>query len=247
MALNIKELIKRAKEYVASEAHTKVISARFVEKITLFGIEDVVISVKTTDKKDPEWWVIGGGTPMNLYTKKQFPIADVAFTIHTGLMLRMAAKDFKASRVAPSEIGYDAFISHATEDKQTIVRPLAKILAKRGFSIWYDEFELRVGDSLRQSIDKGLVNSRFGIVVLSKAFFAKKWPEYELNGLVAREIDGQKVILPIWHGIDKKFILKFSPPLADKIALDTSKMTLKEIAKDLAGEIVHDYLESTQE
>ena len=228
------------------EARTKVISARFVEKFTLFGTEDVVISVKTTDKKHPDWWVVGGGTPMNLYSKKNFASADEAFSIHTGLMLRMAAKDFKVSRIAPNEIGYDAFISHATEDKESVVRPLAKFLSRMGFSIWYDEFELRVGDSLRQSIDKGLVNSRFGIVVLSKAFFAKKWPEYELNGLVAREIDGQKVILPIWHGIDKKYILKFSPSLADKIALDTNKMTLKKIAINLAGEIVNDYIESTQ-
>jgi hypothetical protein len=147
MAFNIKELVKRAKEYVAVEAHTEVVSARFIERFNLFGTEDVVILVKTTDEKDPDWWVVGGGTPMNLYSKNHFRSADEAFSMHTGLMLRMAADDFEQSNIAPDDIGYDAFISHASEDKDTIVRPLAKLLAKMGFRIWYDEFELKVGDN----------------------------------------------------------------------------------------------------
>lgn len=64
------------------------------------------------------------------------------------------------------EVSYDAFISHASEDKEDLVRPLAEKLKAAGFSIWYDNFELKVGDSLRRSIDKGLANSKFGIVVL---------------------------------------------------------------------------------
>ena len=235
MSLNIKELIDRATEYVELEARTKVISAEFVESFTLFGNEDVVISIITTDKDDPEWWVVGGGTPMNLYTKNKFSNADEAFSFHTGITMRLLSRDHEHTDVAPKEIGYDAFISHASEDKDSIVRPLAKILSKMGFQIWYDEFELSVGDSLKQSIDKGLINSNYGIVVLSKAFFEKNWPQYELNGLTAKEIDGKKVILPIWHQVDKKEVLKYSPTLADKVALDTSKLKLKEIAKELAN------------
>ena len=62
-------------------------------------------------------------------------------------------------------------------------------------------FTLTVGDSLRRSIDKGLARSRFGIVIISKAFLQKEWPQKELDGLVAREIEGIKVILPVWHEI----------------------------------------------
>lgn len=94
---------------------------------------------------------------------------------------------------------FDYFISHASEDKDEIVRPLAEGLSKRGVRVWYDEFSLTIGDSLRQSIDRGLASSRYGIVVLSPSFFAKNWPTYELNGLTARQMMGQKVILPIWH------------------------------------------------
>jgi hypothetical protein len=133
---------------------------------------------------------------------------------------------------------YDAFISHASEDKETLVRPLAEQLTKQGFSIWYDEFELKVGDSLRQSIDKGLVKSRFAIVVLSKAFFHKNWPKYELNGLTAMEMDGRKVVLPIWHNTTKSEVLAYSPTLADKVALDSSKVNIIAMADNLA-QVLH--------
>jgi len=238
MSLQVKELVKRAKEYVALEARTKVLNARFVKKFILLGTEDVVISVKTTDKKDPDWWVVGGDTPMNLYTKSKFSSADEAFSFHTGIMMRMMARDFKYSNKPPKNVGYDAFISHASEDKDTIVRPLSRILGSMGFYIWYDEFELKVGDSLRQSIDKGLINSKFGIVILSQSFFSKNWPQYELNGLTAREIEGKKVILPVWHEVDKKDVLKFSPTLADKVALNTKSMDLKKMARELAKVLI---------
>lgn len=232
--MNIDELIQRAIEYVELEADTKVITAEFVEKFSLLGRDDVVISVRTRDKKDPDWWVVGGDTPMNLYTKNKFGSADEAFSFHTGIMLRMMTRDFEISTVPPEGVGYDAFISHASEDKDSIVRPLARMLNKMGFYIWYDEFELKIGDSLRQSIDKGLVNSKYGIVVLSKSFFEKNWPQYELNGLTAKEIGGQKVILPIWHEVTKVEVLKYSPSLSDKVAADSSKMDIRTMARELA-------------
>jgi hypothetical protein len=89
MALNIKQLLRRAKKYVEIEARTQVTRARFVETFSVFGREDVVLSVSTTDRDDPEWWVIGGSTPMNLYSKRRFPSPDEAFSFHTGLMLRL--------------------------------------------------------------------------------------------------------------------------------------------------------------
>jgi TIR domain len=79
---------------------------------------------------------------------------------------------------------WDAFISHASEDKDSVARPLYKLLRDKGLEIWYDEFTLKVGDSLRKSIDQGLSKSVCGIVVLSKDFFSKKWPKHELNGFI---------------------------------------------------------------
>lgn len=115
----------------------------------------------------------------------------------------------------------DVFICHANEDKGDVARPLAERLVAAGMSVWYDEFSLTVGDSLRQSIDRGLAESRFGVVILSPAFFAKKWPQVELNGLFAKEIIGEKTILPVWHNITQAELVRHSPILADRIAAST--------------------------
>lgn len=137
----------------------------------------------------------------------------------------------------PATAGYDAFISHATEDKQDLVRPLADELTRIGLRVWYDEFELKVGDSLRRSIDKGIANCRYGIVILSAAFFAKNWAQYELDGLTARKMSEQLRILPIWHRIEKQAVLNVSPSLADIVALKSSSLTVQELAEALAEKI----------
>ena len=111
---------------------------------------------------------------------------------------------------------YDVFICHASEDKDDFVRPLAEALRSHHLEVWYDEFALDVGDSLREAIDRGLATSRYGIVVLSPSFFRKRWPRRELNGLVARETgEDRAMILRVWHRVDRDEVLAFSPPLAD--------------------------------
>ena len=88
---------------------------------------------------------------------------------------------------------WDLFISHASEDKEDLVRPLAEELVKYGVNVWYDEFSLELGDSLTASIDKGLIDSKFGLLIISPAFFQKRWTEYELKSLLTKEINGGKV------------------------------------------------------
>jgi hypothetical protein len=126
------------------------------------------------------------------------------------------------------------FISHASEDKDSIVRPLAHALREAGLKVWYDEFELRIGDSLRRKIDRGLANSRFGVVVLSQSFFGKGWPNYELDGLVTRAVSGEQVLLPVWHNVSKEEVIRYSPSLADKLARNTAMHTVIEIATEIA-------------
>jgi hypothetical protein len=126
---------------------------------------------------------------------------------------------------------WDLFISHASEDKEDFVKPLAIILSNIGVKVWYDEFTLKLGDSLSRSIDKGLANSRMGVIVISKYFMNKKWPEHELKGLVQLELAiPERRIIPIWHKVTKQEVLAFSPTLTDKIAADTSKDSLSTIA-----------------
>jgi hypothetical protein len=138
--------------------------------------------------------------------------------------------------IAPqAEKAYDVFISHASEDKDDFVRNLAHALQRRSLAVWYDEFALRVGDSLRRKIDAGLSSSRFGVVVLSPNFFAKNWSQYELDGMVTREMTGaQQIILPIWHNVSRDEVVDYSPALADKLALKSSESTIEEIASQIA-------------
>ena len=133
---------------------------------------------------------------------------------------------------------YHVFLSHASEDKVDFVRPFANALVNEGLTVWYDEFELNIGDSLRESIDCGLKNSKYGIVVLSEHFFNKKWTQRELNGLFAKEVNGEKVILPLWHKISKNEVLSYSPMIADIKALNTSDFTYEELAKEIAKVIL---------
>lgn len=129
---------------------------------------------------------------------------------------------------------WDVFISHASEDKEELARPLAEALRNKGVSVWYDEFSLKMGDSLRYAIDYGLANSRFGVVIFSHNFFAKDWPIKELNGLASLEVHGRKVILPIWHRISLDEIQKYSPMLADRLAISSEDGLQK-----LVGEILN--------
>ena len=117
---------------------------------------------------------------------------------------------------------WDVFISHASEDKEVVARPLAEKLANVGVRVWLDANELTIGDSLRRKIDHGLAQSRYGVVILSPAFFSKEWPQNELSGLFALESTRSKVILPIWHEVDKNFIARYSPLSADRLGISTA-------------------------
>jgi TIR domain len=125
------------------------------------------------------------------------------------------------------------FISHASEDKEEFVRQLAEALDERGLSVWYDEFSLRLGDSLRRSIDKGLSSCDYGVVVLSPAFFAKEWPQRELDALFQRDTIDQKVILPVWHNISRDEVAQHSPLLADRVAVKSSDGLERVVGKIL--------------
>lgn len=141
----------------------------------------------------------------------------------------------------PTESGgetHDVFISHASEDKDDFVRPLANALITQGLNVWFDEMTLRIGDSLRQKIDKGLANSKVGLVILSPSFIKKGWTNYELDGIITRTVSGEQVLLPIWHNITKQQVVDFSPSIADKVARSTATHTIDEIAIEIAELIV---------
>ena len=161
---------------------------------------------------------------------KQAPLSTMPSLVHN--------RGFGIDVDIDNDPEYDVFISHASEDKDEIVRPLAKALVEKGIKVWYDEFEMKIGDSLRRKIDKGLANSRFGIVVISKDFIKKGWTNYELDGIITKAVSGEQIILPIWHNITKKEVIDFSPSLADKLARNTAINTVDEIASEISELII---------
>lgn len=165
------------------------------------------------------------------------PTQEVKKRRHLEDLRHRLSIEFPEYEASSHEEKYDVFISHASRDKDDFVEPLAELLREMGFKVWYDSFVLTAGDSLRESIDKGIRNSEYGLVVLSPSFIArsKGWTERELNGLTAREVAGRrKLILPIWYNVGYEEVLEFSPTLADKYALNTEDMSLEEIADAIA-------------
>jgi hypothetical protein len=128
---------------------------------------------------------------------------------------------------------YDVFISHASEDKQDFVDPLVARLQDAGIRVWYDALEMQWGKSLREQIDNGIKRSKFAILVLSKHFFAKKWPQRELDGILAKEGITGSTPLPIWHNITQEELYEFSPTLSGLFAYTTSKYSVDDICKSL--------------
>lgn len=118
-----------------------------------------------------------------------------------------------------------AFISHDYRDKQEIAMPLALKLSELGIPVWFDEFSLKLGDSLRESIEKGIKETDFCILILTKNFLTNKgWTKTEFNSVFAKEIvQENKVMLPIWHNVSKKEVYEYSPSLVDRLAAKWSE------------------------
>lgn len=146
-------------------------------------------------------------------------------------LVRPTAKDGTSKR------SFDVFISYASEEKESVARPLAESLRAAHLDVWFDEFEMRIGDSLRRRIDHGISVSRFGIVILSPSFLGKGWTNYELDGIFVKSVNGEQILLPIWHRLSAKEVMAFSPTLADRVARDTSIQTIYQISADIVSVI----------
>jgi hypothetical protein len=129
-----------------------------------------------------------------------------------------------------------AFISHDSRDKEAFVRELAHELSRNFCTVWYDEFSLKVGDSLRANIERGLKETKKCVVVLSPNFLSNEgWGKAEFDSVFTREIlNKENVVLPVWLGVTAQDVYNYSPRLADKVGLSSS-LGAPEVARRLAG------------
>ncbi|HAB16648.1 MAG TPA: toll/interleukin-1 receptor domain-containing protein, partial [Verrucomicrobiota bacterium] len=90
---------------------------------------------------------------------------------------------------------YDLFISYATEDRESVARPLMAELQKQGLRVWIDFKEIGYGDLLRDRINDGLRDSRFGVVILSPDYLRKHWTRNELGALLDPDKQGRRLLI----------------------------------------------------
>jgi TIR domain len=174
---------------------------------------DVVVATERNTKVSPAGFIGGLGTPLD----------------------RVAVSPPR--RDGRDKESYDVFISHASEDKEEVARPLQQHLAALGVKTFIDELQIGIGQSLRERIDYGLAQSRFAVVVLSPTFIEKGWTKFELSAIVALTADGKQNVLPIWHRITKDEVQAFSPLLAGLLARSTGQYSVAEIGNEIAQRV----------
>lgn len=126
------------------------------------------------------------------------------------------------------------FISHDSRDKSEIAGPLAMQLQKFMCPVWYDEYSLKIGHSLREQIEKGIKECKKCILILTPNYISNEgWGKKEFDSVFTRElIEKQNVVLPVWHNVTAKEIYEYSPSLADRVALNWN-LGVEEVARKL--------------
>lgn len=117
-----------------------------------------------------------------------------------------------------------AFVSHDSRDKKEIVLPIVLGLKKILCPVWYDEYSLQVGDSLCESIDKAIKETKHCILVLSKNFLSNRnWARLEFkSAFIKALINNSDTILPVWVDVTRDEIFQYHATLADIVAVKWS-------------------------
>jgi hypothetical protein len=127
----------------------------------------------------------------------------------------------------------DVFLCHAWDDRKGSAKELHDILEAKGVSVWFSEKDVLLGSSLLREIDKGLVKSRVGIVLVTPLFLKRIKGEgiadKELSALLARDL-----LIPIVHNTTYDELREVSPLLGSRSGLSTIEDSMEVIASKLA-------------
>jgi TIR domain len=177
-------------------------------------------------------WIAAAGTVGALATAV---VAQVRQS--HGVSIRLPAAQGATGMMTPGrdEQPFSVFLSYASVDAGDFASDLASALRDRDLNIWYLHDIIKPGDSIDGTIEQGLAQCRYGVVILSPHFFDTPWSTRELNALEAREAQGTEMILPIWHGVALEDIRRHAPPLADRLAMKVEDESLQEMADKIAA------------
>lgn len=127
----------------------------------------------------------------------------------------------------------DVFLCHAWDDRRGAAKELHDILESKGVSVWFSEKDVLLGSSLLREIDKGLANSRVGIVLVTPDFIERikgeGIAEKELSALLARDL-----LVPIVHNTTFEDLREVSPLLGSRSGLSTIDDSIEVVAGKLA-------------
>lgn len=114
-----------------------------------------------------------------------------------------------------------AFVSHDSRDKELIAKPIVHELMKLACPVWFDEYSFNIGDSLRESIEKGIKDAKKCILIITPNFLNNSgWTKAEFNSVITKDIlKKNRSILPIWCGVTQEEVYEYSPMLLDTVAL----------------------------
>jgi TIR domain-containing protein len=166
----------------------------------------------------------------------KYDVTNLIYTMLSGLHQLWPKLEGQAQAQAQSRHSarrWDVFISYASQDSG-FVHALADALRVYHLEVWIDRDELSIGDSIRQLIDHGLAQSRYGVVVLSPASLSKLWPRRELDALFEMEEVDRKVVLPLLHNVSHEELRKVSPLLAGRLGLATMGRAVTDVAYEIA-------------
>jgi hypothetical protein len=194
---------------------------------------------------DPAWISINeieASRRVFIYAEAQLTESDIMLLKSEGKNLGHDIQ-FRSKRHAAQRAKLEkplAFISHDSKDKQEVARKIALHLQKLMCPVWYDEFSLKVGDNLRDSIERGLKECEKCILILSPNFFANKgWTKKEFDSIFTREIlEKTELILPVWYGVTSQMVYDYSPALLNVKGLDWNQLGEEETCRFLCQSIM---------
>lgn len=127
----------------------------------------------------------------------------------------------------------DVFLCHAWDDRQGIAKELHDLLEAAGVKVWFSEKDLALGVPMMRAIDKGLANSRIGLVLVTPALLNRLPKEGVADKELSALLAGNQLV-PIVHNTTYEALRNISPLLASRSGLDTGEDTLAVVATKIA-------------
>lgn len=129
---------------------------------------------------------------------------------------------------------HDVFLCHAWPDRQADAKDLYDLLRGEDVSVWFSEVTLQLGTDMRVAIDKGLVTSRIGIVLVTPAMLDKLRTDRSVASSELSALLRRSLLVPVLHGVSFEELDQVSPMLASRGGLSTEEDSLAVIAEKIA-------------